>query len=300
MPPKTGTTGYHRYLMEYLMLRTFDHSGYYETRLILMAISATLAVYTLYSRKDRRYLIVFLSGVLLTTISELVLQRYGLRGPGYGISIFGVSMPKAAVPAIQGLIDGGSWALIPFWFADLRSSEADLKRWIPFWLVAALTLGLSVIAGQIAKNEPVSSTRPLFETGVISAITTIIFVSFIISWRRDGISQMAGYYAGLLIFAALTLLPLHLSGSAYIGIRSGLQVSHAGTLYQAGLSTLSIIFESAGGRLHFFIIPFAFTLVRLRTPKDDQPVERYSIQHLQTLAQRGWRKRSKAFRSKPF
>ncbi|MBK7601615.1 MAG: hypothetical protein IPJ07_25045 [Acidobacteria bacterium] len=59
------------------MLRTFDHSGYYETRLILMVISITVAIYMLYNRKDRRYLLIYLSGILFTTIGEFLLQKTG-------------------------------------------------------------------------------------------------------------------------------------------------------------------------------------------------------------------------------
>ena len=286
--------------MDYLMLRTFDHSGYYETRLILMVISITVAIYMLYNRKDRRYLLIYLSGILFTTIGEFLLQKNGLRGPGFGISLFGTTMPKAVAPVLMGLIDGGSWALISFWFADLRSSQSEQKKWIPFYIVSLLTLVLSTVAGQVSKNDPVSSSRPLFETLIISVITTIIFVSFIVAWRKDGISQMANYYAGLLVFSMLSLLPLHLLGARYIGIENGLQLAHATTAYQVALSVLSLIFDSAGGRVHFFIIPFALGIVRLMTPEDYRITERYSMQHLQALTQRGWRKKSKPFRSKPF
>lgn len=53
---------------------------------------------------------------------------------------------------------------------------------------------------------------------------------------------------------------------------------------------LSHLYEAAGGRLHYFIIPLALGLVSLKEREDGVKRERYSTQHLQDLAQRGWRK----------
>lgn len=71
------------------MIRTFDHAGYYETRLILMAISLAVACYFAYYKRDRRFLLMFASGAVLQMIIEYVLQFGGLRSGVHTISIFG-------------------------------------------------------------------------------------------------------------------------------------------------------------------------------------------------------------------
>jgi hypothetical protein len=99
----------------------------------------------------------------------------------------------------------------------------------------------------------------------------------------------------LIIFALLNYEPLHLMGARYIGLFVGEQFVRASAGPQTMMMMLSHGFEIAGGRLHYFIIPFLFSLVWLREKSDGQKRERYSTQHLQDLAQRGWRKKSKPF-----
>lgn len=54
--------------MNYFMLRSFDHAGYYETRLILMAAGLAVAVWFAARRRDFRYTVVFASGVFFQAV----------------------------------------------------------------------------------------------------------------------------------------------------------------------------------------------------------------------------------------
>lgn len=277
------------------MLRTFDQAGYYETRLILMAVSLAIAGYFLYYKRDHRFLLMFASGSFLTVIAEYLLQLNGLRGAGYSLSLFGLTVPRMVGPVVQGVIDGGACGMIAFWFADLRASKSKQKQWLPLIGICGLVLLLSFVAGAVSRLRPVSSVRPMFATQIILIITTIIFFSLVIAWRKDALSAMANFYAGLLLFAILNYQPLHLMGARYIGLHSGLQIVPASMPVQVTMTLLSHLFEVAGGRLHFFIIPFAFGIIGLREKDEGKKRERYSTQHLHDLAQRGWRKRSKPF-----
>jgi hypothetical protein len=279
--------------MDFWMIRTFDHAGYYETRLILMAVSLAVACYFVYYKHDRRFLLMFASGAILQTIIEYILQFGGLRSGVHTISIFGARMSPFISPVIQGFTEGGALAMFAFWFADLRSSHARLKRWLPWIALGAVVVALAFAAGSAARNQPISSARPMFATLSVFAVTAVIFVSLFIAWRKDALSGLANYYAGILVFAILNYEPLHLMSVRYIGLtQSGVAAPMPA---QAVVMLLSHLYEAAGGKLHYFIIPLAIGLVSLKGREDSVKRERYSTQHLQDLAQRGWRKKSKPF-----
>lgn len=281
------------------MIRTFDHSGYYETRLILMAVNLLIACYFFYYKRDRRFLLMFGCGAILQTIIEYILQLNGLRSEAHSISLFGAPISPFSGPVVQGLTEGSAIAMFAFWFADLRSSQAGMKLWLPLIFLSAIIAGLAFIAGSVARQSLISSARPMSAPLSIFAVTAVIFVSLWISWRRDALPALANYYAGLLLFAVLNYEPLHAMGARYIGVAFGaqtdLQFAAAAMPAQIIAMLLSHLFEAAGGKLHYFIIPFALGLVKLKEKETGAKRERYSTQHLQDLAQRGWRKKSKPF-----
>jgi hypothetical protein len=281
--------------MDFLMIRTIDHAAYYETRLILMALSLAIAGYFFYYKRDRRYLLMFLSGSFFMALAEYLLQLSGLRGTGYSFSIFGFTPPQAIGPIIQGLTEGGACSLLAFWFADLRSAHERQIQWLAFFFICVVVVILGFIAGLGSRHMPVSSVRPMFATSSIVLTTTIIFASLAIAWRKNALSELANFYGGLLLFTFLNLEPLQLTEARYIGVYSGLQTIPVSTPLQIVMMLLSLIFESAGGRLHYFMIPFVFGWVTLRGRRESRRRERYSTKHLEDLAQRGWRKRSKPF-----
>jgi hypothetical protein len=286
--------------MDYLMLRTFDQAGYYETRLILTLISLAVAAYFLYYKRDRRYLLIFASGVLLQTLTKFGMQWIGVRNTEPAIMFFGTIVPVAVTPLVQGISEGGIVSLFAFWFADLRAAGARPKEWGPFYGLCALVAALSFLVGVAASGHSVTSARPIFAPASILAVTVIIFVCVMIAWRQNDISPLVWFYAGLLLFALLTYEPMHAMGVRYIGIPNGPNGPNGTSFVAAPLSLqivimlLSHLFEVAGGKLHYFMLPYAFGLLTLRD-REDRGRERYSTQHLADLASRGWRKRSKPF-----
>jgi len=284
--------------MDFWMLRTFDQAGYYETRLILVALCLAIAGYFSYYKRDRRFLVMFLSGAVLQTIAEFALQFGGFRGWSYQLAIFGAPLPGLLGPVYQGLVEGGPLALYAFWFADLRSSRAPVKSWMPFIILCTVVLALSFVAGLLGTARTggrITSQRPMFVPHSALAVTAIIFISLWIAWRKNAISALVSFFMGLLLFAFLNYEPLHVLGVRYIGIGAPGGFARASAIPQIGVMLLSHIFEASGGKLHYFLFPFAVGLVTLKEKEISPSRERYSTQHLQDLAQRGWRKRSKPF-----
>jgi len=155
-------------------------------------------------------------------------------------------------------------------------------------------LSLAVFTGLLTKTQPVSSVQPIFSPTTILVITTIIFFSLLVAWWKDELSILANFYAGLLIFALLNFEPLQLLGARYVGLIEGAGTVRAGSFWQWTMMTLSYIYESAGGKLHYLMVPVALGLIssKLKSPDDSA---RLSYQHLQRLTERGWRKKSKPF-----
>jgi hypothetical protein len=280
--------------MDFVIIGTYDHTIWYETRLMLMLAGLVLAIYQLTVRRESRHLVIFLSSSLMMGLMEYALQAGGLRGPGYTFSIFGQQIPPAVGPLLQGLLEGGLWGLMALWFADLRSSRAAVSEWGTWVGGAVFVLLLSLLTGWRSGGLPPTSVQPIFSSLPILVITSIIFFSLVVAWRKDALAVLANYYGGLLVFALLSLGPLHLFGARYVGVVEGLAAVRAGASWQIPMMLLSYIYESAGGKLHYFMIPFAFGLVSLRQ-KSAEEAARVSYQHLQSLTERGWRKKSKPF-----
>lgn len=280
--------------MEFVIIGTFDHTAFYETRLILVLAGLLIALYKLKSERESRHLVIFLSSSLLMAGMEYVLQAGGLRGPGYTFSLFGRIIPRGYGPLLQGVLEGGICGLMALWFADLRTSRARVKQWIPYLIFAGMVLTLSAFTGLLTRSNPISSVQPIFSPTPILIITTIIFFSLLVGWWRDELSILANFYAGLLIFALLNFEPLHLLGARYVGLIEGTGTVPAGSFWQWTMTSLSHIYESAGGRLHYLMVPVALGLISSKMKSTDEST-RLSYQHLQSLTERGWRKKSKPF-----
>lgn len=280
--------------MNYLMLRNFDQAGYYETRLILAVISLAVAAYFIYYKRDRRYLLIFGSGILLHLLMEYWLRLRGLRDGEPAISFFGLIVPAGLAALVQGVFEGGVVSLFAFWFADLRSAQARRKEWWPFYALCGLVVVLSFVVGIASRGHAITSARPIFDSPPIFVTTAIIFICLVIAWRKDDISSLAGFFAGLLLFAVLNFEPMHVMGARYIGIPNGNPFITAPWPLQIVLMFLSHVFEASGSKLHYFMLPYAFGLIALRE-REDHDSERFSTQYLQDLTGRGWRRRSKPF-----
>ncbi len=280
--------------MDFVIIGTYDHTTWYETRLVLMMAGLILAFYQLTVRRESRHLVIFLSSGLMMGLMEYALQAGGLRGPGYSFSLFGQTIPAAVGPLVQGVLEGGLWGLMALWFADLRSSRAAASEWGPWVGGAVCVLLLSFLTGWRAGGLTPTSVQPLFSSLPILVITSIIFFSLVVAWRKDALAVLANYYGGLLVFALLSLGPLHLFGARYVGLVEGVTTVRAGANWQLPMMLLSSIYEAAGGKLHYFMIPYAFGLVGLKQ-RSVEEAARVSYQHLQSLTERGWRKKSKPF-----
>ena len=90
--------------------------------------------------------------------------------------------------------------------------------------------------------------------------------------------QLGYFYLGLLIYVVLTFETLHIFGARYIGVRAADgQLVAASGLVQLSVMFLSHLWEVAGGKLHYFAVPFALGLLKLKEARH----EKHSVPELQ-------------------
>lgn len=248
--------------MSYFMVRNFDHAGYYETRLVLAALGLTFALWRLFAARDGRYLLMFSCGVLFQAGIELSLSQRGLRGAGYNLSVFGVTLSRNAAILFQGLAEGGILAMMSFWFADLWLSRTAAGWKALYGVMCGLIVALAFLVGWLATGSTITSPRPMFVPRSTMMVDLTIGVSLLLLWfkGRDGYRCLGWYYLGSIVYVVLTFVPLQLMRSRYIGS------SPAGEAVpvdeQAAVMAWSLAVEVAGGKIHYFVLPYVTGLLK--------------------------------------
>jgi hypothetical protein len=250
-------------MTNYYMLRSFDHAGYYETRLILMFVAIGLAYHALRRKQDSRYMVMLISGVFFQALMEYILQVTGMRGPGYHFSVFGISMSGIGANLFQGFAEGAIFSVMAFWFVDLKTSGNPAASRTAYLSVLALIVVLSCVVGYLSRGRPVTSPRPMF--GVVTVfwlLSTAGPAIVLASWRR-GLRYLGYFYIGLFIYSVVTFEPLHILEARYIGQRSPSGAFVASAMPAQMLIMLcSHLIEVAAQKMHYFAVPFAMGLIR--------------------------------------
>ncbi len=264
--------------MDFFLVRTFDHAGYYETRLILMVIGLGIALYYARRKGDQRYLIMFAFGVFFQALLEIILQALGWRGRGYSLSVFGVVLPQAVAVIYQGLTEGGILSMMSFWFADLCFvSKGDKAKRRGYLAMCALIVALACFVGYIAAGRPITSPRPMFTPlSLILGVLTVAFVLVpLLAKGGEGLRYVGWWYLGAVIYAVLTFEPMHLLGARYIAMRDPAgQFVAAGLPWQVLLILYSHFYEVAGPKLHYLAVPYMLGLLNKKGASD----ETFSVQ----------------------
>jgi hypothetical protein len=228
-------------------------------------VALVLSLWFAERKGDRRYLIMFAGGAIFQAWMEYSLQRNALRGAGYSLSVFGATLPAMLRPIFQGFAEGGLLSVMAFWFVDLRTDQNRRRAYARiYFAVCALIVILATIVGIMSVNEPITSPRPMFIGSRAQIIGIYVAGSILLCWWRGGLRYLAYFYLGLLIYIILTFEPLHILGARYIGVREGEQVVTASFAMQVLIMGLSHLWEVAGGKVHYFAVPFALGLVKIR------------------------------------
>ncbi len=255
------------YLATSYMVRTFDHAGYYETRLVLALAAIAFSVYFALRKQDRSFGLMFVCGVILQGLMEYSLLLLRLRGEGYSLSVFGLRLDGIAACVFQGVAEGGLLCVMSYWWLDLfHRPDQRRQRIVGYVWMCGLIVVAAVLVGWLARGEAITSPRPMFSDGapVILVFQTILMLSIV--WLKGGNSfhYLGVYFAGCMIYVLLTFEPMHLLGARYIAERSSTgEFSAATGAKQYVFMLYSHLFEVAGAKIHYFIIPYALGWLRL-------------------------------------
>ncbi|MBI3682682.1 MAG: hypothetical protein HY235_20090 [Acidobacteria bacterium] len=253
--------------MNLYLTRSFDRSGYYETRFLLTLCVLALVGYLAIRKKDRNYLVLFLSGVLWQALMEYRLISGGLRGSSYGLSFFGVQLPGSVSWLFQGLFEGGLITVLSYAFLDtFRLHRGDLVRRRLYLGMCALIVILASSVGWMARGHAITSARPMFAPGSIFTGFAWIWLSLLLAWWKGGemFRWLGWYYWGTVVYVLLTFEPLHLLGVRYVAVKDAAgHYAAASGLDQWRWILWSHLYEVAGTKIYYFAIPAALGLVRL-------------------------------------
>jgi hypothetical protein len=248
--------------MDYWMVRTFDHAGYFETRLILSLLALGYALWRARGGGDRRFAIAWIVGVVAHASVEGSLAALAARGSGYSIAVFGISVSGFAATAVQGIVEGGPLMMMAWWFATmLRDRRTMVHEGRHFLAALVVVVVLASVTALIAHDMPITSARKILSGPILVTTLAVIVVSLLlvgIVRRGDGLLQLLLFAFGVLAYAIINFEPMHLGGVRYIGIESGGVKTAAAMPAQIWVMALSHIIEVAAGKLHYFAIPLAF------------------------------------------
>jgi len=254
--------------MSIVMIRNFDHAGYYETRLLLMIVAFAVALFFLIKRNDRNYLVMFLSGAFWQGFMELILKLMGLRGD-FILSVFGLTLPQSILWIYQGFAEGGIHAVMGYWFFDLYlNRNEDFKQRRNLYLATLLlVLIFSLTVGYLAQGKEITSVRPMFRAGPIMAMLYVTFITLIIAGLKGGelYRYCAIYFVGTFIYFFINLEPLQPLGVRYIGLAApDGELQTLSSLKGFFVMLYSHIWEGCGSRFHYFVIVYVLGFLKLQ------------------------------------
>lgn len=254
-------------MVTYYMARTFDHAGYYETRLVLAALAFAAALFFGRRRGDWRFMIMFASGVLFQGILEWNLELFELRGSAFTYSAFGVTFQPPVSWIFQGLAEGGLLCMMSYWFLDLfRPHDDRRQRRFLYLFMCALIVVFASTVGILSRGADITSPRPMFAVPVSSMLLSFFIIGSLgITWLKGGkaFHYLGAWYAGCFIYVLLTFTTLHLWGARYIAVRNDAGDLDAASVFaQFWVMSYSHLIEVAGGKIHYFVIPYALGLIK--------------------------------------
>ena len=247
------------------MVRSYDQAGYYELQTLLMLTAAATAVWQWRVRNQRAFGVLFLSGALFQAFMEWLLLVLGLRGAGFHLTVFGVLLSGPAACLFQGLVEGGIFGVAGYWLIHLsRPAGRNATDRIAYAGLLLLVLAASVAVSLLARGQPPSSARPMFAELpiVILVLQTALLLAIIWFSGGSGFHFLGIYYLGTLIYVLAHFEPMHWLGVRYIGVQVAERTFEAvGPARQFWWMLYSHVFEVAGAKIHYFILPYVLKMV---------------------------------------
>jgi hypothetical protein len=251
----------------YYMARTFDHAGYYETRLLLALVAIAVATWFLRTANDRNYWIMLISGVFFQGTMEWSLGIFGLRGPDYSLTVFGLELQGIAANLLQGIAEGGILCMMSYWLLDVVRRPREERSWRPYLGVCALIVVLASVVGYLSRGQEITSPRPMAGLSTATLIFNFVLLAALVAcWIKgaDAFHYLGLWFAGCFVYVVITFSTLQLWGARFIAERAA-----DGSLVAASVGEqfwymlYSHLLEVVVGKIHYFAFPFALGLMTI-------------------------------------
>ncbi len=253
--------------MNYYMTRTFDHAGYYETRLLLALVAIAVATWFWRTKNDRNYWIMLASGVFFQGAMEWLLGLAGMRGPDYSLTVFGLGLRGIPANLLQGFAEGGILCMMSYWFLDIVRRPRIERSWRGYLSVCGLIVVFASLVGYLSHGQEITSPRPMAGLSTAALIFNfVLLAALVITWLKgaDAFYYLGLWFAGCFVYVILTFSTLQIWGARYIAERAADGGFVAASLAdQFWYMLYSHLLEVAAGKIHYFVVPFALGLLAL-------------------------------------
>jgi len=247
------------------LVRTFDQAGYYEARVLVTVVVLAVVLWQWLTRKDRAFLVFFCSGVIFQALMEWLLLVFGLRGADYHLNLFGTDLRGPFAWLLQGLVEGGIFGVMGYWLIRFVREKWSNKIDVAAYALLLLLIGsLSTAVSLKSRGQPISSARPMFAELPIVILVLQTALVLAITWMKGqrAFHWLGIYYLGTLVYVLIQFEPMHVLEVRYVAERLEDNSFQAVVgARQFWWMLYSYVFEVAGAKIHYFIIPFVLGLV---------------------------------------
>jgi len=214
-------------------------------------------------RKD--YFWVFLTGTIIWTLLELILQLTNVRVMETKY-LFGLPIPLPVSLILQGMAEGAFLGIIGLFIGDLMMSENTRKRGVI--VLSALLVVIAILSlvqwhptANIGGDVP--SRRDMFNLEPVIFFSMLIIIDLLWLWRTDSAARLraAWMFLILIVYGAVWTIFEVIANNRWIEVGTLSNLSLAPPLVEFGAFTYDLVVEFGLASLPFLAIPYLLRLI---------------------------------------
>ncbi|HMF34748.1 MAG TPA: hypothetical protein VKK79_25220 [Candidatus Lokiarchaeia archaeon] len=240
--------------------------------LSVAAFAVCLVDWRIKHRKD--YFWVFLTGSIVWTLAELVIQLTGVRVMGTKY-LFGFPIPLAVSVVLQGIAEGAAIAILGICIGDLLMAKSSRKAGI----IAFVIILASVAILSLAEFRPapdvggdVPSRRDMFAIGPLLFVCAFSTIGVVWLWWTDRAARARGLWMLLvmIIFASVWTLFEFSANTRWIEVGTLGNLALAPPAIEFGAFAWDVVVEIGLMYVPFLAIPHALKLMNPKEVREKQ------------------------------
>jgi hypothetical protein len=242
----------------------FGHD--YEMKLILALIGLSVCTLFIIFSKKNDYFYVFITGVVVWSIFELMITILGIRS-SVEATIFGIDLHWVLAGIIRGSSEGAVVAIVGIIFGDYIPSKNHIKIAFPAAiLLLAYFVSRTLINGLPSKNigGDVLSRREVFAwpSVLFFLFFAVLVTTWFISQKDSQIKKRAqNMFISTCIFSSIWSIAQYVANTRWIEVKTNTAFVQAPPVVEFLVFAWDIIFEISLCYVAFLIIPSILNLI---------------------------------------